>query len=69
MDIISFIEGPAVVRKILQHLGMWEIEARPPPRKNVTPCTWEPIPEECLSWVDDTMYDDMHDNVDQLYKD
>ena len=65
MNIISFIEDPAVVRKILKHLGIWEIKARPPPKKNIFPCTVEPIPEECLSWVDETMYD----NVDQVYED
>ena len=30
MNIISFIEDPAVVRKILKHLGICEIEARHP---------------------------------------
>ena len=48
MKIISFVEDPAVVRKILKHLGIWETEARHPPRKINSPCTVEPIPEECL---------------------
>jgi len=30
MNSISFIEDPPVVRKILKHLGMWEIKKRPP---------------------------------------
>ena len=63
MNIISFTEDPAV-REILKHLGIWEIEARPPPKKNVFPCTGEPIPEECLSRTAETMYD----NVDQVYE-
>ena len=65
MNIISFIEDPAVVRKTLKHLGIWEIKARPPPKKSISPCTVEPIPEECLIWVDETMYN----NVDQVYED
>jgi hypothetical protein len=36
---------------------------------NIPPCTVEPIPQECLSWAAETMYDNMHDNVDQLYED
>jgi hypothetical protein len=65
MNIISFVEDPTVVRKILKHLGIWEINARPPPTKNISPWTGEPIPEECLPWTAETMYD----NVDQIYKD
>ena len=34
MRIISFIEDEEVIRKILKHLGLWEMEARPPPRAN-----------------------------------
>ena len=33
MDVIAFIEESAVIRKILQHLGLWDRPARsPPPR-------------------------------------
>jgi hypothetical protein len=33
MEIIAFIEQPAAIRKILQHLGLWDRPARsPPPR-------------------------------------
>jgi len=33
MDVIAFIEGPSIIRKILQHLGLWDRPARsPPPR-------------------------------------
>jgi len=31
MNIISFIKDPAVVCKILKHLGIWKIKVRPPP--------------------------------------
>ena len=33
LEIIAFIEGADVIRKILQHLGLWDRPARsPPPR-------------------------------------
>ena len=31
MRVISFIENPEVVKKILKHLGLWEVNPRPPP--------------------------------------
>jgi hypothetical protein len=54
MNIISFIEHPTVVCTILKRLGIWESKARPPSRRNVSPCTGELIPQECLSWPDET---------------
>jgi len=32
MKIISFIEQAEVVKKILKHLGLWEVKSRPPPK-------------------------------------
>jgi hypothetical protein len=32
MKIISFIEDEEVIEKILKHLGLWEMKARPPPK-------------------------------------
>ena len=32
MGIISFIEDPEIVKKILKHLGLWDLKARPPPK-------------------------------------
>ncbi|MFQ5904453.1 MAG: transposase [Candidatus Binatia bacterium] len=34
MKIVSFIEDPEVIRKILVHLGLWEIPPRAPPRSS-----------------------------------
>lgn len=34
MKIISFIDQPEVVKHILQHLGLWEMQKRPPPKIN-----------------------------------
>lgn len=32
MRIISFIENEEVIEKILKHLGLWEVNPRPPPK-------------------------------------
>jgi len=37
MRILSFIEDEQVIKKILRHLGLWEIKARPPPKANAPP--------------------------------
>jgi len=37
MRIISFIEDPSVFRDILNHLGLWLVKARPPPKAHVLP--------------------------------
>jgi hypothetical protein len=33
MKIISVIENEEVIKKILKHLGLWDVKTRPPPRK------------------------------------
>ena len=67
MKIIAFLEDPPVVRKILQHLGIWETQPRPLPKKMVAPPTVEPIPEDCLPWAADPVYE--YDNLDPVYED
>lgn len=46
MKILSFIEDPEIVKKILKHIGLWpvgslqverEVKARPPPKANAPP--------------------------------
>jgi len=32
MKVISVIEDQDVIKKILKHLGLWEVKPRPPPR-------------------------------------
>ena len=32
MRIIAFIEDEQVIKKILKHLGLWEVRPRPPPK-------------------------------------
>jgi endonuclease III len=37
MRILSFIQDEEVIKKILKHLGLWEIKARPPPKATGPP--------------------------------
>jgi hypothetical protein len=39
MRIIAFIEDWEVIKKILKHLGLWEVKARPPPKVKAPPPT------------------------------
>ncbi|WP_052294319.1 hypothetical protein [Desulfosudis oleivorans] len=50
MRIISFIEEQAVIKQILQHLGLWEIgNTGPPPTPNlniVRKLTYQVVPDQ-----------------------
>jgi hypothetical protein len=37
MKIIAFIEQEEVVKKILKHVGLWEVKCRPPPKIHSPP--------------------------------
>jgi hypothetical protein len=37
MRVIAFIENKDVVKKILRHLGLWEVKRKPTPRANAPP--------------------------------
>jgi len=37
MKIISFIDQPEVIKAILQHVGLWETQKRPPPKTKLPP--------------------------------
>jgi hypothetical protein len=37
MRIISFIEDPGVMKKILKHLGLWDVKRKPRPVANAPP--------------------------------
>jgi len=37
MRVIAFIENEDVIRKILKHLGLWEVKRKPRPRANAPP--------------------------------
>jgi hypothetical protein len=32
MKILSFIEDEEIIKKILKHLGLWDVKQRPPPK-------------------------------------
>jgi hypothetical protein len=47
MKIISFIDQSAIIKAILQHVGLWERESRPPPKTKAPPsdyCAVDQIP-------------------------
>ena len=44
MQVIPFIEDPLVIRRILEHLDLWE-DPRPPPE------SLEPVCEPCTDYV------------------
>jgi hypothetical protein len=67
MKIISFIEDPPVIRRILQHLDVWTTQERPPPKKSPSSFTVEPIPDALLPWAAETIY--FYDDVDPTYED
>jgi len=52
MKIISFIEQAEVIKQILQHLGLWQAQKRPPPKINSPPSEYwaaEAIPTyDCI---------------------
>ena len=37
MRVIAFIENEDVIKKILKHLGMWEVKRKPRPKANAPP--------------------------------
>ena len=37
MRVIAFIEDPDVIKKILKHLGLWDVKRKPQPVANVCP--------------------------------
>ena len=39
MKILSFIEGEEIIKKILKHLGLWDVKQRPPPKAHAPPPT------------------------------
>ena len=44
MRVLAFIEEAAVIRKIIDHLGLWDVPKRPPKRGREPPVTAEAEP-------------------------
>jgi hypothetical protein len=49
MKVISFINDPVVIRKILEHLGLWLANARPVPRAHSPPPASQGPPDPSFS--------------------
>ena len=49
MRIIAFIEDEQLVKRILKHLGLWDVKRKPPPRANSPPTESFIIYEELSS--------------------
>jgi hypothetical protein len=58
LRIISFIDNPSVIEKILKHLKLWDPPERPPPPQSST--TMEPE-DDFLAWkAAGRMFDGIH---------
>ena len=44
MRVIAFIEDEDVIKKILRHLGLWEVKRKPSPRANGPPLISDAYP-------------------------
>ncbi|MBC8434219.1 MAG: hypothetical protein H8D96_20105 [Desulfobacterales bacterium] len=54
MRVIAFIEDEDVIKKILKHLGLWEVKHKPSPRANAPPFISDSYP---MPSVDDYVID------------
>jgi hypothetical protein len=60
MRVISVIEDADVIRKILKHLDLWEVKARPPPKTNICSAP-EDLPPEVFTTLDDQQMPSVND--------
>ena len=59
--IISFIENLELIKKILKHLDLWDLRARPPPKKGrdqPTDVLYEPDGDSQIPFCEDDLYRD-----------
>jgi hypothetical protein len=52
MRIIAFIEDPDVMKKILKHLGLWDVKRKPRPVANAPPIDVFPAIQNLLFSAD-----------------
>jgi hypothetical protein len=58
MRIISFIEDLEIIKKILQHLDLWDVKRKPPRRAHAPPIDVCPIYNEpAMPGIDDYLKD------------
>lgn len=60
MRVIAFIEQADVIRKILQHLGLWGARRKPAPRANAPPVLY--VAEDVEGYIP-TPDDDIVDTI------
>ena len=60
MRVISVIEDADVIRKILKHLDLWEVKARPPPKTRICSAP-EDLPPEVFTTLDDQQMPSVND--------
>jgi hypothetical protein len=58
MRIISSIEDTSVIRDILNHLGLWLVKARPPPKAHAPPIREYATADLQIQPLNDTIYGD-----------
>jgi hypothetical protein len=46
MRVIAFIEDPDVIKKILEHLDLWDVKHKPLPTANAPPIDVFPVYDE-----------------------
>ena len=62
MKVISVIENEDLIRKILKHLGLWNLKARPPPKREKANRVTETIMDYSVSQIppsEDHLYFDV----------
>jgi hypothetical protein len=66
MRVISSIEDPSVIRAILNHMGIWLVRSRPPPKIHDPPvCTGR----RAAPYITDDLCCQLPINDDHLYSD
>lgn len=69
MKVISFIQNAEIIKKILKHLDLWDLKARPPPRAKAPPQKSESLmyySDSQLPPLDDYLYIDEQYSEDFL---
>ena len=68
MRIISSIEDPSIIRAILEHLGLWLVRSRPPPKIHAPPVCVHNTGRPTASCITDE-HSQLPPNYDYLYHD
>ena len=68
MRVISSIEDTSVIRAILDHLGLWQARARPPPKIHDPPVCVHSTGRPAVTYIMDDV-SQLPINDDHLYRD